>query len=437
MHELAKTMHHSVDTSFPLQLPGKWIINNHQTTTKPLTNHQKDTTLRHGSSKPCFRWSTALLLECATAINEKNPSKTNHLLWLLNELASPYGDRDQRLAYYFLQALFTKANNKACLWYETLKCVEEKYYCFNDRIKLKLKFQEVSPWTTFGHVASNGVILEALEGDEIKNLHIIDLSNTLCTQWPTLIEALATRFDETPSLRLTLVVTSNLEEILVKEVSQRMEKFARLMGVTPFKLSVISGLDYLEELKIEDLGLQNDETIVVNCIQALQRVEVDKRGVVLDKIRSINPKIVTIVEEEANLTTTRNDFPKNFEECLRFYDIYFEMLEESFGLISSDRIRLERERSRNISRVLACDDQIKETYWMPNIGSEWSKMILMHGFLPCKYSDEVVGDVKALLRRYRDGWNVIELHKDDHNHVGIHLTWKDEPIIWACAWKPN
>lgn len=61
---------------------------------------------------------------------------------------------------------------------------------------------------TFGHVASNGWIMEALQGE--KKLHIIDMAgnSSFCTQWPTFIEALATQSDQTPHLTLTLLVAA-------------------------------------------------------------------------------------------------------------------------------------------------------------------------------------------------------------------------------------
>lgn len=419
-------------TSFPLQLPGKWLVN--QPIKKPMKNCRESS----GSCAPnstkssSVGWVSTLLLECARAISVKNPSKSQQLLWVLNELASAYGDCDQRLAYYFLQALFAKANNSGLQHYDTLKFVEEKNYCFDAYVKLMLKFQEVSPWTTFGHVASNGAILEALEGES--NLHIIDLSNTLCTQWPMLLEALATRNDETPHLRLTVVVPTSLETIISKEISKKMEKFARLMGV-PFKFDVISGLDRLGEIKKEDLGLQDGEAVVVNCIQTLQRVEVEKRGAVIEMIRSIKPSVVTVVEEEVDLTTTRNEFGKCFEECLRFYSLYFDMLEESFVTISNERLKLERKRSRNIVKALACESSENgEEYWRPDKASQWTKR-LNQAFSPIHFNDEILGDVQALLRRYKASWD-LALPQRDHQ-VGIHLKWRDEPVVWASAWKPN
>ena len=151
-------------------------------------------------------WAPHILVETARAIADKNSTRVHQLLWMLNELSTPYGDTNQKLAAYFLQALFSRITDAGDRTYRTLASASDKTCSFESTRKTVLKFQEVSPWTTFGHVASNGAIMEALEGEP--NLHIIDISNTYCTQWPTLLEALATRSDDTPNLRLTTVVTT-------------------------------------------------------------------------------------------------------------------------------------------------------------------------------------------------------------------------------------
>ncbi|XVF37652.1 hypothetical protein REPUB_Repub20aG0028100 [Reevesia pubescens] len=390
-----------------------------------------------GGGEPCAtptgnKWASELLSECARAISDKDSSKIHHLLWMLNELASPYGDCDQKLASYFLQALFCKATESGQRCYKTLTLVAEKSHSFDSARKLILKFQEVSPWTTFGHVAANGAILEALDGET--KLHIIDISNTLCTQWPTLLEALATRNDETPHLKLTVVIlTANIVRSVMKEISQRMEKFARLMGV-PFEFNVISGLNHLGELTKEALGVVDDEAVAVNCIGALRRVAVEERGAVIQMFQSLGPKVVTIVEEEADFSSTRYDFVRCFEECLRFYTLYFDMLEQSFVPTSNEKLMLERECSRSIVRVLACDDDQDSggECERRERGSQWSER-LKEAFSPVGFSDDVVDDVKALLKRYKAGW---ALSQPNQNETGLYLTWKEEPIVWASAWKP-
>ncbi|XAR71105.1 hypothetical protein NMG60_11028220 [Bertholletia excelsa] len=384
------------------------------------------------------KWAPKLLRECARAISEKDSTKIHHLLWMLNELASPYGDCDQKLAFYFLQALFCKATESGHRCYKTLTSVAEKSHSFDSARRLILKFQEVSPWTTFGHVASNGAILEALEGES--KLHIIDISNTLCTQWPTLLEALATRNDETPRLKLTVVVTASIVRSVMKEIAQRMEKFARLMGV-PFEFNVIAGSNHLRELTKEGLGVQEDEAVAVNCIGALRRVDVGEREALIRVFQSLRPRVVTIVEEEADFTSSKNDFVKCFEECLRFYTLYFEMLEESFAPTSNERLMLERECSRSIVRVLACDDEegLGDCERRER-GNQWCERIKEANFSPVAFSDDAVDDVKALLKRYKGGWSLVlpQLGGDHHHHdsSGIYLTWKEEPMVWASAWKP-
>ncbi|CAI8592192.1 unnamed protein product [Vicia faba] len=404
-------------------------------------NHQ---TSSDNSSETCHhdqdgKWSSKLLKECAIAISNRDSSKIHHLLWMLNELSSPYGDIDQKLASYFLQALFSKATQSGHKCYKTLSSIASKNHSFDSARKLILKFQEVSPWTTFGHVASNGAILEALEGE--KKLHIIDISNTLCTQWPTLLEALATRNDETPHLKLTIVVTSkNSSDVVMKEVGQRMEKFARLMGV-PFELNVISGLKHLRELTKERLGLKKDEAIALNCVGALRRVQVGERESLIKFFKSLCPRVITFVEEEGDFVS--DDFVKCFEECLKFYTLYFEMLEDSFPSTSNEKLMLERECSRSIVRVLACDSEFDHDNDDEEGGDDCDKrerakqwfQRLKNEFSPFGFSDDVVDDVKALLKRYQTGWSLVVPQGDD-NISGIYLTWKDEQVVWASTWKP-
>lgn len=70
------------------------------------------------------RWASNLLLECARAIAENEKSRTQHLLWMLNELSSPYGDCEQKLASYFLQAFFLQNNRywSSLLHHTLLSC---------------------------------------------------------------------------------------------------------------------------------------------------------------------------------------------------------------------------------------------------------------------------------------------------------------------------
>ncbi|EHA8589926.1 putative protein SHORT-ROOT 1 [Cocos nucifera] len=217
----------------------------------------------------------------------------------------------------------------------------------------------------------------------------------------------------------------------MREIGHRMEKFARLMGV-PFEFQVVRVATRLGELKEEDLGLQEDEAVAVNCVGALRRVGVEERNDFLHMLCSIQPKVVTVVEEEVDLTSSRSEFVKCFKECLRFYGVFFEMLEESFAPSSNERLVLERECSRSILSVLACDENGGGDCERREKGSQWCAR-LMEGFSPMSFSDDAIDDVKALLKRYRPGWS---LRPAEGDASGFYLTWKDEPVVWASAWKP-
>ncbi|CAN0857974.1 Protein SHORT-ROOT [Linum grandiflorum] len=438
-----KENHH---TFFPSSDDAATTSRPRSSTADPLLDPPNTTTTTTTTDK----WAAPLLRECARAIANKDTPRIHHLLWMLNELASPYGDSDQKLAAYFLQALFCKATRSGPRCFRTLTSVADKSHSFHSARKHILKFQEVSPWTTFGHVAANGAILEALDGEP--RLHIIDISNTLCTQWPTLLESLATRHDDTPHLKLTVVVPAAAVSAaaVIKEIGQRMEKFARLMG---------------------------EAAVAINCVGALRKVEVEERAEVIGRMfRSLSPRVVTVVEEEADFVAG-GDFVNCFEECLRYYTVYLDMLDESFAATSNEKLMLERESGRNVVRVLGCDQDQDDGGDVVDVmgewdkkerGRQWSGRMKEGGFSPVGFSDDVIDDVKALLKRYRPGWallnnnnnnnkqsaatdQVVDHHdsndlflnnntesntKNDEVAPGLFLTWKDEPVVWASAWKP-
>nr|GMC57639.1 Protein SHORT-ROOT [Ipomoea batatas] len=378
------------------------------------------------------KWATEILVETARAVADKNSGRVQQLMWMLNELSSPYGDTDQKLAAYFLQALFSRMTDTGDRTYRSLVSASDKTCSFESTRKTVLKFQEVSPWTTFGHVACNGAIMEAFEGEN--KLHIVDISNTFCTQWPTLLEALATRTDETPHLRLTTVVVNKAFKVM-KEIGNRMEKFGRLMGV-PFKFNVIHHSGDLSDLDLSALDIKEDEALAINSVGALHSVTAvgSRRDYLISVFRRLQPRILTVVEEEANVDVgvDGSDFVRDFQECLRWFRVYFESLDESFSKTSNERLMLERQAGRAIVDLVACPPS--QSIERRETAERWSRRLHAGGFAPISYSDEVCDDVRALLRRYREGWTMAQCSGD--SSAGIFLSWKDQPVVWASAWRP-
>ncbi|KAL8044616.1 hypothetical protein ABFX02_08G057100 [Erythranthe guttata] len=395
------------------------------------------------------RWANDILLAAAQAVADRDSARVQQLMWMLNEMSSPYGDTDQKLASYFLQALFSRMTDSGERTLQTMTSAAEKTCSFESTRKTVLKFQEVSPWTTFGHVACNGAIMDALEGEA--KLHIIDIGNTYCTQWPTLLEAIATRTDETPHLRITTVVPRKSSgaagagsagaaavQKVMKEIGSRMEKFARLMGV-PFKFSIIHHAGDLSELNLAELEIKEDEALAINCVGTLHSVATvgNRRDFLISIFKRLQPRIITIVEEEADLhgaggdSDDRGEFVRGFQECMRWFRVYFDALDESFPRTSNERLMLERAAGRAVVDLVACSPQ--ESVERRETAVRWSHRLHAGGFSPFSFNDEVCDDVRALLRRYKEGWSMAPCSDDA---AGIFLSWKDQPVVWASAWKP-
>lgn len=403
----------------------------------PVRHHLS---LESGSSSFSGEWAPEILLDAARAVADKNSPRVRHLIWMLNEISSPYGDTGQKLAYYFLRALFSRVTDSGERTHRNLVSASEKTCSFKSTRKTVLKFQEVSPWSTFGHVACNGAIMDAIEGEA--KIHIVDISNTFCTQWPTFLESLATRTDDPPRLRLTTVVVRKpgggdephaAVKTVMKEIGSRMEKFARLMGV-PFKFNVIYHTGDLSEFDIVSLDVKEDEALAVNCVGTLHSVADSRRGYLMSTFRRLQPRVLTVVEEEADLDVgvDGSEFISGFQECLRWFRVYFECLDESFPKTSNERLMLERQAGRAIVDLVACPPS--ESVERRETASRWSRRLHAGGFVPTTYSDEVCDDVRALLRRYKEGWSMGQCSGE--SSAGIFLSWKDQPVVWASVWKP-
>jgi hypothetical protein len=86
-------------------------------------------------------WAPNLLLECARAIAASDTLRVQNLMWILNELGSPYGDCDQRLATYLLQALFCRVMGTGVQCHSILCAAAEQSYSFESLRNMILTFQ--------------------------------------------------------------------------------------------------------------------------------------------------------------------------------------------------------------------------------------------------------------------------------------------------------
>lgn len=174
----------------------------------------------------------------------------------------------------------------------------------------------------------------------------------------------------------------------------------------------------------------------------------DDRDKILQTLRKMNPKILTLVEEEADMVS--QDFIACLSEALRFFALYFEMLEASFPQVSDERLMLERTAARSMLNLLACtnyncdeDDantssgeatknlRERSLYEKRETSTQWDARLIKAGFCMAPFSEDVMDDVRALLKRYKEGWGL----SINGAHTCLHLTWRLQPTLFASSWK--
>jgi len=87
------------------------------------------------------QWVANLLVACARAAAMSDSGRVKNLMWVLNEISSPYGDSDQRLSACFLQALFCRITGTGVSCHRILTAAAEKTYSFDSLRKMILDYQ--------------------------------------------------------------------------------------------------------------------------------------------------------------------------------------------------------------------------------------------------------------------------------------------------------
>ncbi|KAF0926992.1 hypothetical protein E2562_029219 [Oryza meyeriana var. granulata] len=193
-------------------------------------------------------------------------------------------------------------------------------------------FYEAGPYVKFVHFTANQAILEAFEG--CNSVHVIDFDLKDGVQWPSLIQALAVRPGGPPFLRITGIgphAGGNRDEL--RDVGIRLAEFARSFNV-PFAFRGIAA-DQLDGLRPWMFQVAPGEAVAVNSVLQLHRLLVDQDAAatsfpapidaVLDLVASMNPKIFTVVEQEAD--HNKSSLLERFTNSLFYYASMFDSLE--------------------------------------------------------------------------------------------------------------
>ncbi|KAK4478836.1 hypothetical protein RD792_014337 [Penstemon davidsonii] len=393
-----------------------------------------------------------LLLHCANALENNDVTLAQQVMWVLNNVASSIGDPNQRLASYFLRALISRASRLCPTTLNFNNATSDLYQRLMSVTELA-GYVDLIPWHRFGFCASNSAILKATQG--FSKIHVLDFSITHCMQWPTFIDALSKGSERAPSLRISVLswrpLVPPLVNVSIEEIGLRLSSFAKIKDV-PFEFNVIEvGLStipqecefnydlLLRQLNPSTLKLRDDEALVVNCQNWLRYLPDEHfdssylqnnscRDSFLDMIKSLNPCVVTVVDEDCDLGASNGLGPR-ISTCFNYLWIPFDALETFMPKNSTQRIEFEADVGHKIENVIGFEG-IQRIERLESC-IKFSQRMGSKGFFSLPFCEETTKEVKLLLDEHASGWG---MKKDEDMLI---LTWKGHNSVYASVWVPN
>lgn len=396
-----------------------------------------------------------LLITCATAIEQNDVNTVKQVVSALRKISSVHGEPSERVTAYFLHALLRRAGSM--LDSNFLARVDlpsphevqwtERKWSLNELSR----FVDLTPYFRFGYTAANGALLEAFEGQT--QIHILDFSTTHGMQWPTFIEALADRAGGPPhTFRLTLssasLPTGSAPRLQTtyEEVGQRLSKYARLRRV-PFEFTILTPpLESL--LSPEDFPICEGEALGVNFSIRLHHLADESQGSMgsssqgssaqpqplcprdhlLHLIRTLNPAIVTLYEEDCAATSC--DVVKRLENSFAYEWMPFDFIATFCASGNCEREEYERSVGRKIENIVACEGE-RRTERLES-KRQWLQRMGRMRFRAVPASEEVVSALQDVVEHHNTGWGM----KEEEEEGTQALLWKGNSLAFASAWVP-
>ncbi|KAK7405092.1 hypothetical protein VNO78_06283 [Psophocarpus tetragonolobus] len=367
-----------------------------------------------------------LLIVCAKALFENNKKDFDQLIEKARSSVSITGEPIQRLGAYLVEGLVARKEASGNTIYHALRCREPEG---KDLLSYMQLLYEICPYLKFGCMAANGAIAEACRNEDY--IHIIDFQIGQGTQWMTLLQALAARPGGAPHVRIT-----GIDDPLSKYVrGDGLEAIGKRLAVISkaFNIPVeFHGVPVLAPDVTKDmLDVRPGEALAVNFPLQLHHTadeSVDMsnpRDGLLRLVKSLSPKVTTLVEQESNTNTT--PFFNRFIETLDYYLAMFESIDVSLPRKSKERINVEQHcLARDIVNVIACEG--KQRVERHELFGKWKSRLTMAGFRQYPLSSYVNSVIRSLLRCYSEHYSLVE--KDG----AMLLGWKNRNLISASAW---
>lgn len=363
-----------------------------------------------------------VLIACANAVSNNDSATAQFYISELQQMVSVAGEPIQRLGAYMLEGLVARLSSSG-----SSICKEP---ASDELLSYTNTLYEVCPYFKFGYMSANGAIAEAMKDES--RVHIIDFQIGQGSQWVPLIQAFAARRGGPPHIRITGFDDSTSARARgggLNIVGQRLGKLARAYNV-PFEFNAASVS--VSEVGIQHFRLRPAEALAVNFAFVLHHMADESvstenhRDRILRLVKSMKPKVVTLVEQESN-TNTAAFYPR-FLEALDYYNAMFESMDVSLPRDHKKRINVEQHcLAKDVVNIIACEGN--ERVERHELIGKWKLRFMMAGFTPYPLSSLVNGTIKTLLKKYSDRYRLEE------RDGALYLGWMNRDLVASCAWK--
>ncbi|KZV19540.1 hypothetical protein F511_06402 [Dorcoceras hygrometricum] len=361
------------------------------------------------------------LMACAEAVEQENLKLAEALVKNIGFLAISQAGAMRKVATYFAEALARRIYK--------LYPSNPQDSAFTDL--LQMHFYETCPYLKFAHFTANQAILEAFAGED--RVHVIDFSMKQGMQWPALLQALALRPGGPPTFRLTGVgppPQDNTDHL--QEVGWRLAQLAETINVEfEYKGFVASSLADLDSSMFD---IRQGEAVAVNSIFELHQLLARPGAIekVLQVVRVMDPKIFTVVEQEANHNGPV--FLDRFNEALNYYSTLFDSLESCGvdGVVSDqDKLMSEMYLGGQICNVVACEgsDRVERHETL----AKWKNRLGSSGFEPVSLGSNAYKQAGMLVALFGGG----DGYRVEESNGCLMLGWHTRPLIATSAWRPG
>ncbi|KAL3838405.1 hypothetical protein ACJIZ3_022996 [Penstemon smallii] len=370
-----------------------------------------------------------LLTHCAQAVATDERGTANDLLKKIRQHASQTGDGMQRLAHYFAGGLEARMAGSGTQIYTSLINMPTSAA---DILKAYHIYLATCPFRKISNFFANKTIMKVSE--KATSLHIIDFGIMYGFQWPCFLQRLSSRPGGPPRLRITgidLPCPGFRPSERVEETGRRLANYAETFKV-PFEFVAIARK--WETIKLEELKIEKDEVLVVNCLYRFRNlldetvIVNSPRNIVLNLVRKLNPAVFVLGVVNGGYNAPF--FLTRFREALFYYSSFFDMLEANIPREIHERMLLEKTVfGREAMNVIACE--AAERIERPESYKQWQVRNTRAGFEQLPLDKEIMEKANNRVKT--------SYHKEfviDEDGQWMLQGWKGRILYALSSWRP-